>query len=155
MRNPANHQPHPRYRVQATDVRAQLFDWLGKCGWTWNQIPTAMREAGCSNVPSATKLREFAEGEGLHPDALLTVRRFITMHPQPGPHNAFMAWLKRDVADRIEAARIKPIAERIAREVERRDHVRHWLSREGKRVPKETGPLFGLDKETVRALRGY
>ena len=130
--------------------------WIDATGWTWNELPAAMRAVGLSHIASATAIREWTEGKGaLHRDHMVCLARFIEEHPQPGPAAAFMD----GIAARARAAAWAKSAEiqkrRDAVEQQRLRWLRENLAKEHKPKVIQRGPLYGLDRDTVRALRGY
>lgn len=129
---------------------------MNASGWAWNELPTAMRGMGLSHVATATMIRNWAYGSGpLSNDQRACVMRFIDQHPKPGPAADFMA----GIAERARIAAANK-AEELQR---RRDAVaeqrakwrRDNLAREHQPKVIQRGPLYGLDRDTVRALRGY
>ena len=134
----------------------EVSRWMNATGWTWNELPAAMRAIVLSHIASATALREWTEGKGaLHRDHMVCLARFIEEHPQPGPAAAFMD----GVAARARAAAWAKHTEiqrrRDAVERQRAKWRRDNLAREHQPKVIERGPLYGLDRATVRALRGY
>ena len=134
----------------------EVSRWMNATGWTWNELPAAMRAIGLSHIASATAIREWTGGKGaLHRDHMVCLARFIEEHPQPGPAAAFMD----GVAARARAAAHAKQAEiqnrRDAVERQRAKWRRDNLAREQQPKVIQRGPLYGLDRDTVRALRGY
>lgn len=136
--------------------RATFRAWFGASGWSWNDVPTAMRSAGLSHIPTATALRLWAtEGGMLRPDYQHCVMRLVVENPEPGPADDF----KTSLADRYRRSlltREQEIQRRREEVEQQRSKWRHeHLARE--RMPRraERGPLAGLDRQTVIALRGF
>lgn len=144
------------------DVRAQLRQWQARNRWEWTHFSNALRVWGLSNIPGAVRLEGFSQSSRitLHEDSLRSVRRFILTFPNPAPYHQLCAQLEAERAVRVKHDHDRPLRESLARERERLDHQRFWLSREmvpngrpARRV-RSSNPLFGLDKATVAALSG-
>lgn len=137
--------------------RQTVGAWLRVNRWTTDHLNAAMRaHPGISTVPAATTLRRWLKREAsLKPCPLRDMMNFIARYPDPGDARFFIDAIggrfREELASREERILARKLDVERQREKWRRDNLaQEWAPR-----IRERGPLAGLDKATVQALRGY
>jgi len=137
--------------------RRTVAAWLRVNHWTPDDLNRAMRaHPGINNAPTASTLcRWLAREVALRRCPLRDMMGFIARYPEPGEVESFIGGIgdrfRQQIASRDEQILARKLDVERQREKWRRDNLaQEWAPR-----VRDSGPLAGLDKSTVQALRGY
>ncbi|MGE4321968.1 MAG: hypothetical protein AB7E60_02940 [Sphingobium sp.] len=137
--------------------RQTVAAWLRVNGWTPDVLSRAMRaHPEVSNVPADTTLRLWlARRTAMKPCPLRDLMIFIARYPDPGEVHAFIDGVRSQFREQVASRDQDLLARRLSVERQREKWRREHLAREWAPRVNDRGPLAGLDKATVQALRGY
>lgn len=108
------------------------------------------------NVPPASTLcRWLARETALRACPLRDTMNFIARYPDPGDAQLFIDGIGDRFREQMASREAQLLARRLDVERQREQRRREHLAREWAPRVRDHGPLAGLDKDTVQALRGY
>lgn len=116
-------------------LRQSLLAWRGQCGWTAEQISSAMHVVRTFDKVSWSAIEQFCRGSRiLRPSQVQAVQEFISRWPDPGPFAEWKSELAREARVR-KLSEVDEVAARLdALEESRREHIRRCLAAERPRL---------------------
>ncbi|MDF0543372.1 hypothetical protein PX699_13525 [Sphingobium sp. H39-3-25] len=139
------------------EPRERCAQWLRANRWTPEEMNRAMRSVGHAMPPTGAALHRWLDQRELLSRAQLRdLTGFMDRYPRiKGSADAFAEAAIIARREKLTRQREELAARKIATVAQREAYRTAWLAREHSPKRRDLGPMFGLDKATVTALRGY